>query len=230
MKPLRSHQRGAGFTLVEILLALTLLAAMMVMVYTALSVGIRAWNAGDARVTESSHLRIVQGFLRRELSQVFPVRWRGTPDSKIAFEGGKSDIKFVTSLNLDAGLHTGGLQWAHLSMAEDTESQGRALFLAREPFDIQAKDFADLDKAKPVRLVGGLEGIEISYFGSDNDVNDPAWTNEWNSPLRMPRLIKIVFNTGKGRPMPDLVIALQLGEEAGCYDTNFQRQCGPRRA
>lgn len=218
-----------GFTLIEMLLALTLLAAMMVMVYTGLNLGVRAWNAGDAHVTEASHLRIVQGFLRRELAQVFPVRWRGIAESKIAFEGAKTELKFVTALNLDAGLHDGGLQWARLALAEDEEGRGRALYLFREPFDIQAKDFGGLDKAKPVRLMGGLEGIEISYFGSDNDVNDPAWSSEWTSALRMPRLIRIHFNTGRGRPLPDLVVATQLGEEAGCYDTNFQRQCGPRR-
>ena len=222
--------RERGFTLIEMLLALTLLAAMMVMVYTSLNLGIRAWNAGDARATEASHQRIVQTYLRRELSQVFPVRWRGIPESKIAFEGAKNELKFVTALNLDAGLHDGGLHWAHLTLAEDSEGPGRALYLSREPFDIQAKDFSGLDKSKPVRLIGGLEGIEISYFGSDNDVNDPAWTNEWTNALRMPRLIKLSFNTGHGRTLPDLVIALQLGEEAGCYDTNFQRQCGPRRA
>ncbi len=227
--------KARGFTLIEMLLTLSLLAAMMVLIYTSLNLGIRAWNTGDARVTESSHLRIVQGFLRRELSQVFPIRWRGIPDSKIAFEGAKDEIKFVTSLNLDAGLHDGGLQWARLAVGEDKESSGQALYLTREPFDIQAKDFSSLgndkDKAKPVRLVGGLSGAEISYFGSDNDINDPAWTNEWTSPLRLPRLIKIHFETSReARPLPDLVIALQLGEEAGCYDTNFQRQCGPRRA
>ena len=31
------------------------------------------------------------------------------------------------------------------------------------------------------------------------------------------------------RDAPPLVVSLRLGEEAGCYDNAFQRQCGARR-
>ncbi len=224
-----------GFTLLEMLVGLTLLGVLLILIYSALNIGLRAWDTGDQRASEASHQRIVQSFLRRELGQVFPIRWRGIPESKIAFEGAKSELKFVTALNLGASVKEGGLQWGHLYVADDPEQgpdgkRRQSLFLKREVFDLQAKDWDGLDKAKPTRLIAGVKEIEISYFGAENDNIDPKWTNEWTNPLRVPLLVKVAVKTDLGRDMPELVVALQLGEEAGCYENAFQRQCGSRRA
>lgn len=224
--------RARGFTLLEMLVGLTLLGILLILVYSALNLSLRAWDAGDRQVSEASHQRIVQTFLRRELGQVFPVRWRGIAESKIAFEGGKQEIKFVTALNLGASTREGGLQWGHLYLADDEKDGVRrqSLFLKREVFDLLAKDWAGLGAAKPTRLIEGVKEMQIAYLGNENDSADPKWLDEWNNPIRVPLAIKITLKTDLGRDVPVLVVALKLGEEAGCYDNAFQRQCGSRRA
>jgi general secretion pathway protein J len=230
LKHMQKHERG--FTLIELLLSLGLLAMMMVLIYASLNFGIRSWDTGDARITESAHMRIVDSFLRRELGQVFPVRWRGIPESRIAFEGDKQEIKFVTGLNIGAAPGDGGLQWAHIKLAADEKNGERftSLFIQRERFDTFAKSFADLPEAKPVRLIEHVKEMEISYFGSENDNADPQWSSEWNNPLRLPQLIKLTIKLENGRDPPPIVVNLRVGEEAGCADTNYARQCGARRA
>ncbi len=234
-----AHKRAAftvamaGFTLLELLVALTLLGAMLILIYSALNIGLRAWDTGEKRVTEASHQRVVQSFLRRELSQVFPVRWRGIPESKIAFEGAKDEIKFVSMLTLGAAVREGGLQWGHLYVADDDAPGGerrRTLFIKRSGFNLRAKDWDGLDAAKAIPLIEGVKSFEIGYFGAENDTAEAQWTNEWTNALRMPQLIKITVQVDNGRDVPPLVVSLRLGEEAGCYDNAFQRQCGPRRA
>jgi general secretion pathway protein J len=229
---MKAIKKSRGFTLLELLLALGLLAMMMVMIYSALSFGIRSWDTGDARITESAHLRIVDSFLRRELGQVFPVRWRGIPESRIAFEGGKQEIKFVTGLNIGAAPGDGGLQWAHLTLAPDEKNGERftSLFIQRERFDTFAKSFGELPDSKPVRLIERVKEMEISYFGAENDNTDPQWNNEWSNALRLPQLIKLTIKLENGRNPPPIVVSLRVGEEAGCADTNYARQCGARRA
>ena len=223
----------AGFTLLEMLIGLTLLGVLLILIYSALNIGLRAWDTGDQRASEASHQRIVQSFLRRELAQVFPIRWRGIAESRIAFEGSNKDIKFVTALNLGASVKEGGLQWGHLYLADDTTADGKrrqSLFLKRASFDLHAKDWSGLDEAKPTRLIEGVKEIGISYFGAENDTTDAKWADEWNLPQRVPLLVKISLKTDLGRDVPDLVVALKLGEEAGCYENTFQRQCPARRA
>ena len=222
-----------GFTLLETLVGLTLLGIMLILIYSTLSIGLRAWDTGEKRVTEASHQRVVQSFLRRELGQLFPVRWRGIPESKIAFEGARDELKFVTMLTLGAAAREGGMQWGHLYIA-NTKSPGgetrRALFIKRSAFNLQAKDWDGLDEAKPIALVEGVKSFEIGYYGAENDTAEPQWTDEWTNALRMPQLIKITLQVDDGRDVPPLVVSLRLGEEAGCYDNAFQRACGPRRS
>lgn len=221
-----------GFTLIEMLVGLTLLGVMLILIYASLNVGLRAWDTGEKRVSEASRQRVVQSFLRRELSQLFPVRWRGIPESKIAFEGAKDELKFVTMLTLGASAREGGLQWGHLYVATDEAPGGerrQTLFIKRSAFNLQAKDWDGVDEAKPIPLVTGVKTFELGYYGAENDTVDPQWTSEWTNPLRMPQLIRITLQVDDGRNVPPLIVSLRLGEEAGCYDNAFQRQCGPRR-
>jgi general secretion pathway protein J len=230
----RALSRGLsrGFTLLEMLIGLALLGMMMLLIYGALNFALRAWDAGDARIGESAHLRVVDSFLRRELGTVFPVRWRGIPESKIAFEGGKQEIRFVTALNISAAPSDGGLQWGHISLAEEQKNGERftSLVIKRERFDFFAKDWSDLSETKPVRLVERVKSLEIAYFGADNDNVDPTWSDEWKNPLRLPQLIRLSIKLDHGRDIPPITISLRVGEEAGCFETGFSRTCGARRA
>ncbi len=225
-------RKNRGFTLIELLLGLALLAMMMALIYATLNFALRAWDTGDARITESAHLRVVDSFLRRELGQVFPVRWRGIPESKIAFDGGKQDIRFVTALNIGAAPGDGGLQWGHIWLASDEKNGERftSLFIKRDRFDQFAKDWSDLTDTKPVRLIERVKELDIAYFGGENDLAEPTWSSEWKNPLRLPQLIRLTVKLDHGRDIPPMIISLRVGEEAGCFDTGFSRQCGPRRA
>ena len=221
-----------GFTLLEMLVGLTLLGVMLILIYASLNVGLRAWDTGEKRVSEAARQRVVQSFLRRELSQLFPVRWRGIAESKIAFEGAKDELKFVTMLTLGTSAREGGLQWGHLYVAGDETPGGerrQTLFIKRSAFNLQAKDWDGVDEAKPIALVTGVKTFELAYYGAENDTVDPQWTSEWINPLRMPQLIRITLQVDDGRNVPPLIVSLRLGEEAGCYENAFQRQCGPRR-
>jgi general secretion pathway protein J len=221
-----------GFTLLEMLIGLALLGMMMALIYAALNFALRAWDTGDARISESAHLRVVDSFLRRELGTVFPVRWRGIAESKIAFDGGKQDIRFVTALNIGAAPGDGGLQWGHIWLADDQKNGERftTLFIKRERFDFFAKDWSDLSETKPVKLIERVKSLDIAYFGAENDNVDPTWSNEWKNPLRLPQLIRLTLKLDHGRDIPPITISLRVGEEAGCFDTGFSRLCGPRRA
>jgi len=231
----RRKRQSSGFTLLETILAITLLALMMAMIYAALTVGLRAWDAGDKRVTAASNWRMVEYFLRREMGQIFPTRWRGVTNPYVAFEGEATRLRYVTTLNLDAALQNGaaaGLQWAELTL------DGDKLMLNRQAFDNQAQNFEGLlsinsastqsNAIAPVKLMDNITSLSIDYFGADNDNTEPTWRNEWRDAARLPKLLRLQVETTRGRDVPAMVVNLKVGEEAGCLATNFTRQCGSR--
>jgi hypothetical protein len=94
--------------------------------------------------------------------------------------------------------------------------------------DDAAKDFKPLDSAEPSILIAGVDSVSFAYFGSVNDFSEPQWTDTWPYPGRVPQMVRVRVKTDDGAPLPDMVVKVMLGEEAGCLENSFQRNCRPR--
>ena len=99
--------RAAGFTMIELVVAMALLGMMMVLMYSGLSFSLRSWDAGESNGRRTADRRIGEGFLRRELAQLFPMRFKDPMAVKVAFVGEPGKLKFVSSR--PAGVSQGGL-------------------------------------------------------------------------------------------------------------------------
>jgi type II secretory pathway component PulJ len=90
--------RGRGFTLVEALLAISIAAAVLVVAFGGLRVGLAAWQKGEARSARLDHARGVGVLLARALDGAFPYRF--TPDQaqepRILFDGQADRLTFAT--------------------------------------------------------------------------------------------------------------------------------------
>ncbi len=221
-------KRQAGFTLIEIVVAMVLLAAMMLLLYSALSFSARSWDLGDTVGRRVTDRRMGENFLRREVSELFPMRWKETtmPSLKFAFEGDRDHLRFVSSR--PAGLTQGGLSLVGVEVQPEAPPSRRKNLVMRRamPGDEQTS-FAPLDAAQPTVLIEGVDGIRFEYFGAENDFTQPQWTDSWKWPARIPEMIRLHIQAEDG-PQPEMVMRVTLGEEAGCLENAFQRNCRPR--
>jgi general secretion pathway protein J len=223
---MRKLQRG--FTLIELVVAMALLGTMMLLLYSGLSFSLRGWDAGDANGRRSVDRRIGENFVRRELSELFPMRWKEPMAVKFAFEGGRDHLKFVSSRPAD--ISQGGLSLVGLEVQEEGRgSRKKNLVMRRAMPDDEAKSFAPLDAAEPFVLIAGVDSVVFEYFGAENDFTPPQWNDAWKWDARVPEMIRLHIRTEDGAPQPEMVVRLNLGEEAGCLENAFQRNCRPRR-
>jgi general secretion pathway protein J len=221
----RSH---GGFTLIELVVAMTILGTMLMLLYSGLSFALRSWDAGDVNGRRTMDRRIGENFMRREISELFPMRWKDPIALKLAFEGDSKHLRFVSSR--PAGLAMGGLALVSIDVEEDARNRNeRNLVMRRAMPDDEAVDFGPLDKAERSILIPDIDSVEFSYFGAENDFADPHWTDNWNFPARVPQMIRVRVKTAEGAVLPDMVMKTMLGEEAGCLENSFQRLCRPRR-
>ena len=228
MKPaLRS-----GFTLVEMLVGLALLGLMTLFLFGALRFSLRSWDRAEMKTMQVVDLRIVEGVLRREIGKAFPLRIGQANENRIAFEGDGRQVHFVTAL--PAHLGGGGLSLVALELAEvrseaKQDPPGKALVLRHVIPDGETRDFSALDKSDQSVLLKGLEDVEFAFFGQDNDQTEASWRNQWTSSARTPALLRIKLKFAGSEDVRELLLPLRLGEEAGCFQSTFQRMCGPRR-
>jgi len=109
----------AGFTLLEVIIAMALLAAMLGMAWGGLSFALRGWDTGDSKGRRAVDLQLAQNFLRRELAEVFPMRWKDPAKLRVAFEGDSKSLRFVSTRA--AGASAGGLALVGLEVTAATK-------------------------------------------------------------------------------------------------------------
>ena len=220
-------RRQAGFTLIEMVVAMALLGAMMLLLYSGLTFGLRGWDAADVSGRRTADRRIAENFLRREISETFPMRFKDAMVLKLAFEGKEDSLRFASAR--PAGLSAAGLSLVGITLEDDRVKRTRSLVMRRAMPDDDAKDFAPLERADRTVLFEGLDRVQFEYFGSENDFTDPEWSQEWEHAGRIPQLIRVRIRAADGTDFPEMIVRVMLSEEAGCLENAFQRVCRPRR-
>ncbi len=223
---MRSRGPEGGFTLLETLLALMLLAAMLGLLFGGLRAGVRAWEAGSGRGDRADEVLLADAFVRKELTAAFPWRFKDPLEVKLAFRGEREAVRFVSMRPAEIG--GGGLAFVSLAFEPAAGGGPGRLVMRRAPADPEATDFAGLEGAEAFALLEGVSAARFSYFGAENDVAPLAWGDKWENAQRVPTHVRLELALGETR-LPDVVVALRLGEEAGCYESSFQRICVPRR-
>src|SRR5438093_12087275 len=93
-----------GFTLLEIVIALTALALVTVICYGAFHLGIRAMERGEVAVVATQRLRVATDVLIRQIKSTVPYRARNRDDEEyLFFRRTATSMAFITPAGLEAG-------------------------------------------------------------------------------------------------------------------------------
>jgi len=216
---IRGAARQNGFTLLELLIGMVLLGMMLTLLFGGLRLGSRSWDSGDQRADASAQLRAIQSFIRRELGQALPLRWKSQADTRLAFEGTSDTLKFVAPLPAQASV--GGLYLLGLEL--ENSDGGQRLIMKRVLTDPATKDFSSLEQGEKSVLADHVEKMTIAYFGSATAEGEPGWQEKWDDPQRLPLLVRIQVELKDGRNWPDLVSPVVM--EKGCTWDSFHKRC-----
>jgi len=209
--------RHRGFTLLEVLVAMVIMAVIMTTAFGALRLGGRSWEAGVARATDNERFRAVAGLMRRQLSQIIPMSWPDVKKKRIAFEGASDQLRFVSPAPQQyrqAGLFEYGL-------SAQRDGPDTNLILSFIPFNPDAEAFQRPARNQQLLLVAGLQRVSFDYFGSPGNARTrartsrqpPGWQPSWPADAtRFPDLIRVRMEVNEGQqPWPDLYLALHAG-------------------
>ena len=183
-----THRRDRGFTLIEMLLALSIGAALLVVMFGGVRVGLAAWSRGEARAMALEHGRSLEQVLGRAVAGTYPYRAapaEGAP-VRILFDGQPDRFIFVTvSPSIPAPVPI-----AFTAVSVSRDDQGLAVRQLALP------NFESLDRVAPVLVDSTVIAVRFRYLGEEPD----AWKDRWDMTKEdsLPRAVEILLATAVG--------------------------------
>ncbi|MBT5230815.1 MAG: prepilin-type N-terminal cleavage/methylation domain-containing protein [Methylococcales bacterium] len=206
--------KQSGFTLLEVLIAMTLLGLLMVMLYQTLNLGSSSWNASEKRIAQVSKMRDAYRFIRKQIQRIKPTGDFQGPEEERKFVGREKRLTFVSNVPDNVGLSGPALHT--LEVEDGAEGLQLRLKMALDHPDSEwvLTSVTDSDEEGYV-LIAGASHIQFSYFGARNLGNKPEWFDQWEGE-NVPSLIRLKVDFESSViAWPDLLVALQA-------DTNVQ--------
>lgn len=202
----RRGRQQRGFTLLEVLIAISLLALLVALAYSTLSASVRAMRSGEALIERTNRLRTVQEFLRRQLSHAMPLpfeRMDDTGENRV-FQMDGDTLRFVAPM--PGHLSRGGphVQW--LTLDGDALLFDHAQLNGYDPADPKADN-----KREPVVLIDGIRDAGFEFRELDPETGELGdWESSWDDPQRLPLLVRldVEFEEEARMHWPDLEIPL----------------------
>jgi len=216
---------NAGFTLLELLIALGLMAAIMAAAFGGLRFGARLWEAGNVRAEAAGEFRSTYRVLRQLLASSQPLTLADESEPAYAFEGDSDELRFVAPVPVGAG--EAGAYAIVLFTTRDRE--GQDLHLGWSRFDGDEEDIDEFESDDDIVLVRDIRDLRFAYFGTSKTANEPAWTDRWDDPDQLPRLVRLTIDKGGdgGVPWPELVMPIGSDMDVDCVfkDSTWFRKC-----
>ena len=201
----RTHRKNSGFTLLELLVVMSLMSLLILAMASALQTTSQTSERVDLALARSDDLRIVSGFLQNTVGRISLQR-RGYAfkegTSQYYFEGQESQIMWLGVM--PAGYAASGRSLMRLR--QEISDQGQpALVLQYLPWAGAAVE-PDWTQAESHVLLNGVTQLQILY--QDARPEPPVWSSSWALLDQVPQRVRISLQTEKG-PLPDLVVALR---------------------
>ncbi len=199
-----SDRRGqAGFTLLELVVGIAILALITALLVNVLGTGISATRQVDRRTERIERAYHVHRLLRERLETARPLGWGEGARQEPIFAGQADNMRFVASAPPWPALGGLVLDWLYLNNGE--------LVLAERSFAGAFDAGTNSTTAKARTLARGIGTLRIDYFGQAGRKR-AAWHGQWNEK-GLPHLVRLRIAWRDGERWPDLMIHPRLSPQ-----------------
>ncbi|MGH7029665.1 MAG: prepilin-type N-terminal cleavage/methylation domain-containing protein [Stellaceae bacterium] len=214
---------AAGFTLVELLIALTLVGLLTTLVFGGVRLAARAWGRTDSRAAAAADRWAVADVLREAITAAYPAFVSADlHDRTIAFDGEPRSLALLAPLPqaIAAGAP------ARLRFYLAGEGRQKTLVLGWR-LDLPSAETGGPLPENRVALLDRVRRIGFAYFGADDPDDAPVWQDRWAQRTRLPQLVRVhLERSDRSLPAwPDLVVAPRAMINTACIFDSLTAGC-----
>jgi general secretion pathway protein J len=210
----RKPAQARGFTLVELLLAITLMSILLGLTYTGLRAATRSSERGEVLLAAGAELRASHQFIRRQLNQMLPLPFAlagGNDEIRVVFEGDSQHIQYVAPM--PGYLGTGGPQVQLVELAQGNDGDVVIQFSHALLQGFEQDRLFDRD---PVILLERVNSAAFEFLGRDEEGELTGWTSSWDQQDVLPVAVRLdlEFVEGLNLRWPALLAGVKVDEQA----------------
>ena len=172
-------RRSAGFTLVEILISLAILAIIVASTFTIFRSASKSWQKGETRSERYQNARNAISKISTEISQAVI-----NSDPLCKFTGDKNKVSFVSFVSTESGVF-------ELSEIEFWLDGAKRLLMRNSEID---PDFDFTTYGHSDVLSENISELEFSYY------DGTVWLDTWNSDqalgIDLPKAVQVKIKVG----------------------------------
>jgi len=171
-----------GFTLLELIITMAILALITSIIGGAFHLVVRSWDKGEAEVETFRRTRLVLDRGAQQLKSTYPYWIEENNDWSIAFSGGAQTLDFVSPLSIQSHLIT-GLVSVHYAL-EGSRSGAGLDFMAREAKVVDQESAQEAiggsaqERFEAV-LLSGIESLTFDYYVVPHEAKEGEWRQSW---------------------------------------------------
>lgn len=201
----------AGFTLLELLVTISLLGLLTMVMFGGMRFGAQVWARTGSDLTVSNAMRKAEDIVRSELGRAYPLYSIKDSMTQLAFSGDAHRIRYLTpSRNTPGALD---------DIVLEVRADGASEALARTARPELARSLSTTS----TNLLSHVDTIEFAYFGISHGDVKPKWSGTWHQQTRLPMLIQVKIVTAG--ITNTFIVAPHLDADAGCDFDVLTKNC-----
>ncbi len=224
----------AGFTLIEILVAVTLIAVIAVGLWAVFRISVRSWSRGTEFMDANQRHRSLMDMVRKQLASAHGLFVQEDPQQpgsgSLIFSGTENSLLFL-SLNSLQFQESPGLTMVAYEI--DRESSGDMSLVERESRFLGSlpAEGASLG-SKAIPIFENLSSCLFEYYDPGDSENPPQWVQEWNAEEqgKLPAAVSLtmVSHDPKGNNFTRHMV-VPIHSQPGTMRVNFVNPFNARR-
>jgi prepilin-type N-terminal cleavage/methylation domain-containing protein len=172
-------KRTKGFTLLELLISMSLLVVIVVITMGAMRISSRSVAAGEKRMEEQERVRTVLSIMDAQIQSQVPLSYNEGGDRKYYFSGDVKNLRLSTNYSI----WDGGKGYVIVDYRVEADSTGREILYASE-------QIPGIEGRRESRMIDAAS-ISFDYFYQDPTEEQGKWLEALSEGTVIPERIRL---------------------------------------
>ena len=206
------HNKDNGFTLLELLISMTIISIIVVIIFSAFRVGVRAWEKGEQNVHIQQRLRIGLDLVKQQLASVCSRKIMDGGKRPFYLKGDDKTMEFVSLVSMIPGSES-GMVFTRYIIKSDYETQTDRLSFYEKKIVLPDKDTRiNPDDEDFYEIISGVHDISFEYLNDIFGGEASHWLQSWNHGVKFPMAVRITIKKDKAAAPVYIIARIEQGE------------------